>query len=133
MKCIRKSDGEAHEDYRLLAQAMRIYIAQHLLSQSPDDASPSIFSKNHGKTLLTLTVITQLRASQREVTTLLLSDPERAVGIRGIWHHGVEELFYVQQEGGQMFCRSLRHHDDETVEHGLHWLRSHLLTWHQLV
>ncbi|EFH80515.1 hypothetical protein [Ktedonobacter racemifer] len=133
MHAIDQQTSEAHEDYRLLAQALRAYIEQHLLPQATEASFPYTLRKRSGTPLLSLTVLAQVRASRREIIAFFVSDSSRSIGIRGIWHHGVEELFYVQQEHSQFLCRLLRSQDDEVIGEGLRWLSAHILTWHQMI
>ncbi|WP_201394410.1 hypothetical protein [Ktedonobacter sp. SOSP1-85] len=112
-------------DYRLLTQSLRATVAEHTLSQSTGIPTTYVLCRE-GETPLTLTVLTQVRAFQREVKAFMLSDPDKSIGIIGIWHHGVEEVLFVQRLQGQLLCRSLRHQNDNTIKQGLRWLQTNL-------
>lgn len=105
---------------------MRLYIAEHLLPQATNTPALYTLCKNYGEIPLTLTVLTHMRRSQREVTAFTLSDPDKLIGVRGIWHHGIEEILYLQQEQSLFLCRSLRHQNDDAIKQGLRWLQTHL-------
>ncbi len=66
---------------------------------------------------------------QPTIQRFLLSRGDKAVGVVGMWHHGVEELFYGQNMHGQTLLRSLRHRHDDTIERGLYWLCMNILLW----
>jgi hypothetical protein len=123
---IKRQDEECN--YRFCVESMRIYIVQYLL---PHPLSSSyLFQKRDAEGgLVTLTVEMHPLRKPPTIQRFLLSREDKAVGVLGIWHHGIEELFYGQNMQGQMLLRSLRHHHDDTIEQGLYWLCMNILLW----
>jgi len=124
----KKSGDECN--YRLCVEAMRVYIVQYLLP--PDMASPYLFQKRSTEgTIVHLMVEMHPLRELPTIQRIVFSEKDKAVGVAGVWHHGVEELFYLQKIQGQVLSRSLRHRNDDTIERGLHWLCLQLLRWYE--
>jgi hypothetical protein len=114
--------------YALCVQSTRLYIAQYVL---PSEVNSSYFfsKKNTEGTIVNLTIEMHPLRKQPTIKSIRLSEADKTVGILGLWHHGVEELFYAQDVQGQTLFRSLRHRNDDTIERGLSWLCTHILSW----
>jgi len=105
------------QDYRALVQAIRAYV----------DTFSLPITMNTEQGVLTLTY-----HPRRHTAHITLDGPQSSVGFFGIYHHGIEELFFFRRhpQEQRMFVRSLRHHldDDRTITHDMRWLCSALLT-----
>lgn len=112
-------------DYRLCAQSLRAYTACVFLP--PDVYAGTTYSFCKGESKLTVFL---LHNQPPVIKELKLANQDGFIGILGIWHHGTEELFFIQKTRGQPLYRSLRNSHDVSIEQGLHTLSHHLLTWH---
>jgi hypothetical protein len=115
-------------DYTHCVQSMRLYITQCMLPLNRN-SSYLLSKKNTEGTIVNLTVEMHPLRKQLTIKSVRLSEADKTIGIIGIWHHGVEELFYAQNVQGQTLLRSLRHRNDDTIERGLSWLCTHILSW----
>ena len=115
-------------NYRLCVEAMRIYMVQYLLP--PDMASSYAFQKRSAEgNIVHLMVEMHPLREQPTIQRFVFSEKDKVVGVVGVWHHGIEELFSLQKIQGQMISRSLRHRNDDIVERSLYWLCIQLLRW----
>ena|SRR5581483_3259454 len=110
-------------DYCQCAHSLRIYITRYMLPPDAEKATTYSFSKGPYR----LTVIMHPRIAM--IQEVKLDRAGRSVGIIGIWHHGIEELFFVQNGLGQAHYRSLRQTQNATIERGLRWLCMNLARW----
>jgi len=114
--CQERQCLPSQQDYRALVQALRLYIDTLSLPTT------SII----GDTSLLIT-----RHPQRHTANMQLLGPTSRVGFFGIYHHGIEELFFFRQHSREqpIFIRSLRHHldDDETMTNDMRRLCATLL------
>jgi hypothetical protein len=93
------------------------------------NSSYLLSKKSREGTIVNLTIEMHPLRKQPTIRSFRLSEASKTIGIVGIWHHGVEELFYAQNVQGQALFRSLRHCNDDTIERGLSWLCTHILSW----
>jgi hypothetical protein len=115
-------------DYMHCVQSMRLYITQCMLPLNRN-SSYLLSKKSREGTIINLTIEMHPLRKQPTIKSIRLSEADKTVGILGLWHHGVEELFYAQDVQGQTLFRSLRHRNDDTIERGLSWLCTHILSW----
>ncbi len=114
-------------NYYFCVEAMRTYIVQYLLPHAI--SSCDLKKRSAEGRIVNLTVELHPLRIQPTIQRFTISEEGCAVGIVGVWHHGIEELFYAHNIQGQTLSRSLRHRNDETIEQGLRWLCLHLLRW----
>ncbi len=110
-------------DYCQCARLLRVYLTRYLLPPDAEKATTYSFSKGPYR----LTVIMHPRIAM--IQEVKLDRAGRSVGIIGIWHHGVEEVFFVHKMLGQPHYQSLRQTQNATIERGLRWLCMHLMQW----
>jgi len=115
-------------NYHFCVEAMRTYIIQYLLPHTM--ASSYVLTKKcaENKSVSLIVEMHPLR-KQPTIQRFVVAEEDRIMGVIGVWHHGIEELFYAQNIQGQVLSRSLRHRNDDTIEQGLHWLCLHILRW----
>jgi hypothetical protein len=105
-----------------------MYIMQYLLPH--DMTSPYLLHKKSAEGIINLRVEMHPLRKQPTIQRFLLSEENKAVGVIGVWHHGIEELFFAQKVQSQTLFRSLRHCNDDIIERGLYWLCTNILSWH---
>jgi hypothetical protein len=119
------ASGES-DDYCLYAQSLRTYVTQAFLPCIVH--ADTIYSFRKGSD--TLTVLTHPHRFPPMIKGVKLSYQDGIVGVWSMWHHGIEELFFIQSQQGQWLSRSLRSQHDVTIEQGLRALSFQLLMWH---